>query len=189
MKSEATRTSRSGKYIYALNDFNKALLLGTESGDVYYHLGLAHFCLKRYPSSAADLSAWVGRTFWQDDNKNPLVAVLGYTANKLAGKPDKASALAVESTKGMIKAFGWTKSVPLMLNGKISPEQLVSLTDAKSIKDKTQAHCYAGLYFLAESKSKDALKHFSWVSAQGDRKLHEYILSTYEVAELSKPAK
>ena len=33
-----------GRYQDALKDLNRALLLGTESGDVYFHLGLAHFC-------------------------------------------------------------------------------------------------------------------------------------------------
>ncbi len=175
-----------GKYADALKDFNKALLLGTESADVYYHLGLAHFCLKRYESAAADCAAWLGRTFWQDDSKTPLVAVMGFTAFKLANQDAKAAALAVESTKGMNKAFGWTKAIPQLLNGKISPGELVSMTDAKSLKDKTQANCYAGLYFLAARKPKEALKHFSWVVKQGDRKVHEYTISACELPLISK---
>lgn len=175
-----------GRYADALKDFNKALLLGTESGDVYYHLGLAHFCLKRYESAADDFKAWIGRTFWQDDAKNPLVAVMAYTSLKLANQDAKAKALAADATKGMTKSFGWVKSVPLLLNGQISPEKLVSLTDAKPLKDKTQANCYAGLYLLAERKPNAAAKHFSWVLKQGDRKVHEYTLSAHELPLISR---
>ncbi|MDZ4836111.1 MAG: tetratricopeptide repeat protein [Candidatus Melainabacteria bacterium] len=175
-----------GKYSDALKDFNKALLLGTESGDVYYHLGLAHFCLKRYDSSAADFSAWLSRTFWQDDSKTPLVAMMNYTSLKLSGQDVKAKALAGEAAKGMGKSFAWVKSVPKLLNGKISPGQLVLLTDTKPLKDKTQANCYAGLYYLAERKPEEALKHFSWVVKHGDRKLHEYSISAYETSLISE---
>lgn len=175
-----------GKYSDALKDFNRALLLGTESADVYYHLGLAHFCLKRYDNAAADFTAWLGRTFWQDDSKTPLVAVMTFTSYKLANQDAKAAALAAESTKDMTKAFGWTKSVPNMLNGKMSPGELVSLTDAKTLKDKTQANCYAGLYLIAARKPKEAAKYFSWVAEKGDRKLHEYTISAYEAPLISK---
>jgi tetratricopeptide (TPR) repeat protein len=175
-----------GKYQDALKDFNRALLLGTESGDVYFHLGLAHFCLKKYTNAASDLTAWFDRTFWEDDKKNPLAATMTFLSMKRTKQDARATKLANDSVKGMSKTAGWRKSVPLMLKAKVSPDQFVSQTDKASLKERTQAHCYAALYLLAESKPKEAQKHLNWIKTQGDRNLLEYTISSAESDQMSK---
>jgi len=171
-----------GKYQEALRDYNKALLMGTESADVYFHLGIAHLCLKKYSNAASDLKAWTDRTFWEDDRKNPFAASIMYLAYKRSQQDAKAKQAADEAVKGMAKAVGWRKSVPQMLKGKITAEQLVALADAAPKKEKTQAHCYAALYLLAESKAKDAEKQLNWVATQGDRNMLEYTVCASETA-------
>lgn len=169
-----------GKYQDALKDFNRALLLGTESGDVYFHLGLAHFCLKKYPNTTRDFSAWFERTFWEDDKKNPLALTMTILSMKRSQQESQVQKLLKDATSGMAKTVGWRKSVLSMLQHKIGAEQFVAQTEKKSLKDRTQAHCYASLYLLSESKAKEAKQHFEWMKSKGDRNLLEFTILNAE---------
>lgn len=171
-----------GRYKDALKDFNKALLLGTESGDVYFGLAISHFCLKKFENTASDVKAWLSRTFWEDDKKNPLAVSISYTSLKRTNQDAKAKQLAVDSIKGMAKTLGWRKSFPQMLNGKITPDQFVGLTNKAPLKDRTQANCYAALYLSGERKPKEAQKFWDRIKAEGDKNVLEFSVFSAEVS-------
>lgn len=176
-----------GQYNEAIKDFNKALLRGSESADVYFQLGLTHFCLKKYQNAAADFNAWINRTFWEDDSRSALAASLSYLSFKRTKQDASARRLSDDAAKGMAKANGWLKSVPLLLKGQIPPDKLVSMTESKPLKDRTQCRCYAALYLLSQNKPKEAQKHLNWILAQGDKRLHEYTVSAFEASQLTGP--
>jgi len=85
-----------------------------------------------------------------------------------------------DANSGMAKTVGWRKSVLSMLQHKISAEQFVAQTEKKSLKDRTEARCYAALYLLSESKVKEAKQHFEWMKSKGDRNLLAFTILNAE---------
>ncbi len=173
-----------GRYGDALKDFNRALLLGTESSEIYYQLGIAHFCLKKFTNSASDMNAWLERTFWNDSSKTPLAIVIGYASLKRSHQDAAAKQLVDKFAELQVDEAGWTRSIAALLSARTTPDKLVSITEKLSKKEQTRARCYAALYLLCEGKTQAAAPFLKWVKEQGDKKTDEYTIS---ICESGKP--
>jgi hypothetical protein len=99
---------------------------------------------------------------------------------KRSQQDGQAQKLLKEANQGMAKTLGWRKSVLSLLQGRISAEQFVAQTEKTSLKDRTQAHCYAALYLLSERRVKEAQQHYAWMKAKGERNLLEFTILSAE---------
>lgn len=170
-----------GKYRLALQDFNRSILKGSPSSKLYLYLAITHYCLGAYDKTLNDLDAWLGRTFWNDDQTVFAVYLKYSTLGKLNKEPEARALIDTALTK-LKKDKAWPYPALELAAGKITSDKCLALFAKSGKKQQTQAHLFVALSAQVSGNANLARENFGWVVKNGDRTTDEYTVARAEMA-------
>lgn len=142
---------RTGKVDLSLTDFDKVIELNPESKPYLWQRGISLYYAGRYKEGKEQFE--VHRTVNPNDVENAFWHFL--CVAKLTD---------VEKASRDILVSGFDRREPLMqvqqmIAGKLSPEEVIAVTEKGSKSVQFYGHLYLGLYFDVKGKSEDAVQH------------------------------
>lgn len=175
-----------GKYKQALQDFNRSILKGSPSSKLYLYLAIAHYSLGAFDKAINDIDAWLGRTFWNDD-QTVFAVMLKYSAlSKLNKKPD-GQALIDSALVKLKKDKAWPYPALEMAAGRLTPEKCLTLVAKSGKKQQTEARVFVAIRAQVSGKEIPARENFAWVVKNGDRTTDEFTVANTEISRKTSP--
>lgn len=175
-----------GKYRLALQDFNKSILKGSPSSKLYLYLAIAHYSLAAFDKTINDVDAWLGRTFWNDD-QTVFAVFLKYSAlNKLSKKAEGRSLIDTALVK-LKKDKAWPYPALELATGRISPEKCLASVAKSGKRQQTEARLYVALSAQVAGNVASARENFYWVVKNGDRTTDEFTVANTEIGRKTSP--
>ncbi len=183
-RDRAIQQFKLGDFQKSIADFTRALTLGATPPNVYYRRGMTHYYLGKLEDALSDFE----QSLSDGDTEGRLFATLWYawTARQL-GKPlpEKLQTEINANAQG-----AWPRPALAMLTGKLSPEEVLKVAEAKTgderIMTLCEAYFYIGQYYLTQ---KDAAKAKSFFEKARDTNVIVYIEHDAAKRELDRMAK
>ena len=152
----------NGEYKKALKDFNKALILGSHSTDLYLQIGVTNFCLKKYDRVPDLLDIWFKREGFKNDDSQ-FAYFLTYTSLIRSRKFKKAHEYLNMLDTKFSKKDTWDRTCFNVLRKSRCCSKLFSFIDTKQGKNFEKCHMMAGLFYSLVRKKNKAKSEFEQV--------------------------
>lgn len=160
--------------------YSKAMRL--EPREAQYYLSSSHVALRlrRGLPAALQAQSYLRLQGW-DEESSPYAAINSYFGFRLAKQPEKAQKV-LEDAVLKLEAGVWGRDIFRYLRREISADELLKL--ATDNDKKTEAHGYIGFDLMLDEKTAEALPHYKWVQANGNKDFTEYSLVLAELKRL-----
>ncbi len=148
---------------------------------IVFNMATATFCLQQFETAAQQYQKFIsigGRESTTFDS----ALVLCYSALSLIGKNDAARKILTEYGESRKTTNKWFGTVHQFLSGKLKEKDFLAC--AHSEREKTTAHCIAGLQSVTHHDKAAAEAAFQWVEKNGDQLSDEYWIALSQLAAL-----
>ena len=172
-----------GEFQKSVADYSKALSLGAAPAETYYRRGISRFYLGQLEAAAEDLL----KASEADTEVNLYAGLwLTWTQRRL-GQPvaPNVAQRAAERPDG-----DWPRPALAMLNGKLSPEEMLRLLARKRGDELTmaqaEAYFYLAQHYLAQKDTAKAREYFEKTRELGIIVYIEHIAARFELERLAR---
>ena len=182
LEQRGTAYLRCREYRKALTDFNQSLLNGSQSSEIFLKLGLTRYALKTYDRAIRDLSTWVSKSLWNED-ETALAVGLVKRCYRLNGQNSAATAYIKKAREELAKKKTRNFDLVKLFTGETKPAQIQADYKSLSPKERAMTDYCIGLYFLSQNSRPSAQPYFKRAS---DANIDEPILSIGTDIELHR---
>jgi tetratricopeptide (TPR) repeat protein len=172
--------SRTGKYEKATVELTEAVQLDPEDSVSYSSRGWNYLYARKGNPAVNDALKFLALEGWRAEHSQymVLVAHFGY---RLEHREQDGRKVLIECAS-KCDATSWPYPIVRYLRSEIPETALMnSATDSDRL---TEAHAYVGMNLSLLGQSPEALKHFKWVTENGNRDFTEYLLALSETKYL-----
>jgi lipoprotein NlpI len=148
----------TGEFRKAVADYSTAIALGETEARIFYMRGMSNFYADKLDDAASDLT----RASASDDNQSRLYSELwlSWTLQRLGRPiPETIAKRAAADPRG-----DWPRPALAMINGNLTPEEMLKLLDGKSGDDRRMAlaegYFYLGEHYLTRGDKAKAREYF-----------------------------
>jgi lipoprotein NlpI len=172
----------AGEFENSVDDYSRAITLGATSSEAFSQRGKSRYYTGRLEEAAEDFVKASGAAdqFAQPYNDLWLALTFQRLGRPL---PDAVAQRAATEPRG-----DWPRPALAMLTGRLSPEEMLKLLDAKSGDDRqmalAEAYFYVGQHYLAAGDVAKAREFFEKTRAQNVITYTEHRAARFELQRL-----
>lgn len=174
----------AGDFGKSIDDYSSAIAFGSTDPHTFYMRGLASF----YAGDLDDAAADFGKASAASDNQTTLYSDLwlSWTLQRLGRPvPEAVAKRAAADPRG-----DWPRPALAMINGGLTPEEMLRIVDAKSGDDARMAlaegYFYAGQRYLVLGDKAKAREYFEKTRALEVIIYTEHVAAGFELKKLAR---
>lgn len=172
-----------GQYQNSLKDFNRALLHGSHSTDLYLRMAAANYCLGKYDRVPGTLETWFKREGYVSQD-SPLAIALSYSSYIRTKRFEEAH-LYLKKVGAKIPAKeAWHLKCFLVLKKSLCCSGLMKEAGKPTDKAWAQAHFLAGNFYTLTKSPAKARKQYEDVMLSADKRSTEMAVARQELKRI-----
>lgn len=169
--------NQKGKVEKLIKSYSELIYLNPKDLDSFYNRGIVYISMKQWDSAATNfarvsyLAKWNGKAAVQAS----IWRCIGLRKMNKKAEADKVVSEAIANCRDK----DWPYPLLCFLFGIKSKDEI--LKDARTLEQKTQAHCIVGLKEGLEGHKSESLRHYEWIEKYGDLTVDEFVIALNEL--------